>query len=103
MASYDPQRNRPRARPANDDPAPVDALLDQGPPARQPAAAVGGTAITEPVATEPAPTDHGHHDDHDHEHDHGPRPGGVLGAIGALVLAVVTLRMWRRRRRGRVT
>jgi hypothetical protein len=82
MPSYDPQRNRPRLRPKDDEPAAVDALLE---------------------------TAHDHHDhDHDHHH-HGDEDDGapldvalvpVVLVVGAVGGALLVWRAWRRRRAG---
>jgi hypothetical protein len=84
MPSYDPQRNRPRLRPKDDEPAAVDALLE---------------------------TAHDHHDhDHDHDHHHhGDEDDGapldvalvpVVLVVGAVGGALLVWRAWRRRRAG---
>jgi hypothetical protein len=113
MSSYDPQRNRPRQRPKDDEPAPVDALLGDEPapvtepaPAAEPApgadapaaelsaaerAAVPATA-TPPNAP---PEVHVHGDDCVHDE---LAIGPILAAIGAAVSGLLAWR-WRRRRR----
>jgi hypothetical protein len=100
VPSYDPQRNRPRARPHDDEPAPIDALLAAAVP--QPAATPEVVAVApraEPRRGELP--EHRHGDGCHHDHDHGPRRVGPLGVLAAAVFALVTLRALRRRRRRR--
>lgn len=129
MSKYDPQRDQPRRRPADDEPAPVDALLGEG------ATRSGGIvdadsvpdvpdAVTEvtvdPLPYAPAPPeqepsvhvhpsvpahDHATHGEHVHgehcEHDHGPGPlARLLSTVAVAAGAVFALRWWRRRRAG---
>jgi hypothetical protein len=96
MSTYDPQRNRPRARPKEDEPAPVDALLGETatvPEATVPEA-VEATHVHEPHGDH----DH-HHHDHDHHHDHGGGVGRALFAVASVVGLVALVRWARRRRR----
>jgi hypothetical protein len=97
MPSYDPQRNRPRLRPKDDEPAAVDALLE-----------------TAHDHHDHDHHDHDHHDhdhhDHDHhDHDHGDDDDGapldvalvpVVLVVGAVGGALLVWRAWRRRRAG---
>jgi hypothetical protein len=79
MPSYDPQRNRPRLRPKDDEPAAVDALL------------------------ETAHADHDHDHDHDHDDDGAPIDVAlvpVVLVVGAVGGALLVWRAWRRRRAG---
>lgn len=116
MSSYDPQRDQPRRRPADDEPAPVDALLGGGErssvgvPDADPVPDVPDPveARTEdplpyapaPPAGEPSVHVHGPHCDHDHAHVHGPGPlARTLSMLAVVTGAVVALRWWRRRRR----
>lgn len=95
--AYDPQANRRRPKPADADPAPVDALLGDAPPADPTSPSTGSASrITtdDPppaVGVTPAPAD--------------PVPDslvistGMGAALGGL-LGLLTLRwLWRRRRR----
>ena len=93
MPSYDPQRNRARARPVVGDPAPVDQIL--GRPEPEPAAVT--VPPGSPVVHAPA-HDHDHHDHHadDRRRGFGARP--VLVVVAATVAAAVLVL---RRRRGR--
>ena len=99
MPSYDPQRERPRPRPADDEPAAIDALLGATAPASEQGAGPqtgGGHAH----ANGHAHAHHGH-EHHGHEHEaHGlTRPAQLVATLGALAGAVFALRWWRRRRR----
>ncbi len=85
--AYDPQRNRVRAQPAADEPAPVDLVL--GGPA---AAAV----LPEPAAV----PDHVHGPDCDHDHEHGPDLRLIVAAGLATLVAAVLVRRRRRSARG---
>ena len=100
MSSYDPQRNRPRQQPKDDEPAPVDALLGAEPaPVAEPVAAPSAAerAAVPATATPPnAPSEvHVHGDDCVHDE---LAIGPILAAIGAAVSAVLAWR-WRKRRR----
>ena len=107
MPSYDPQRNRARARPVVGDPAPVDQILGRP----EPAAAMVPTAsvaATVPPVSPRSPVDHDHapdpDPDHDHAHlDHDRRRGfaarPVLVAVVATVATAVLVLRWRRGRR----
>jgi hypothetical protein len=115
MASYDPQRNRPRQRPKEDEPAPVDALLGDAAPAEDddpttapdPLTTVDRLAVPATAAPPAAPPEvHGDDLPLEHVHgddcDHGPDPAmglavAVLSAFGAVLLAY----RWIRRRRNR--
>ncbi len=116
MPSYDPQRNRARARPVVGDPAPVDQILGRPEPAAamaRPAAAMVPTAsvaATVPPVSPRSPVDHDHapdpdpDPDHDHAHlDHDRRRGfaarPVLVAVVATVATAVLVLRWRRGRR----
>jgi hypothetical protein len=88
MSSYDPQRNRPRARPSDDEPAPVDALL-------------GAPALGAPAHDHGHDHDHGQGHDHDHGHDHGvgvPAPVRLAVAVASAIGLVALVRRLRRRR-----
>ena len=113
MSKYDPQRDRPRRRPADDEPAPVDALLggdarpSVGVPDADPVPDVPEpvTAVTEdPLPYAPAPPpqaksvhvhgalcDHGHDHDHDHDHDHHHDHDGHVHGPGPLARTLSTL------------
>jgi hypothetical protein len=127
MSSYDPQRNRPRQRPRDDEPAAVDALLGSGDrtdavaddrtdavaeapsdaveddnpkTAPDPLSTADRLAVPATAAPPAAPPEL-----HDHEHgpdcDHGPDP--AMGAAVALVSAFGVLFLlwrWLHRRRG---
>ena len=104
MASYDPQRNRARARPAADEPAPVDLLLGAAPAPESATDIVVTAAVSAPPAREPVP--HLRHEhgpacrhEHEHEHDHGIDPRPVVAVAVAAVAAVVVVLRRRRARR----
>ena len=99
---YDPQANRRRPKPADTDPAPVDALIGEPDPATPPTPAPGeadtSRATTEDpppaVGVTPAPAD--------------PVPDslvistGMGAAVGGLI-ALLTLRwFWKRQRRRQI-
>ncbi len=97
MPSYDPQRNRARARPAVGDPAPVDQILGRSEPAATalrpaPAAAMAPTALAAATVPPGSPVAHAQ----DRRRGFAARP--VLVAVVATVATVVLVR---RRRRGR--
>jgi hypothetical protein len=123
MSSYDPQRNRPRQRPKDDEPAPVDGILGDPAAERAAGAAAGApvpsadddnpTTAPDPLSTAdrlaipataapPAapPELHGH--EHGPDCDHGPDPamGAAVAALSALG-GVILVARWLRRRRGR--
>ena len=101
MPSYDPQRNRARARPVVGEPAPVDQILGRPEPAAatvppEPAAATVRSGS--PVVHAP---DRAHA--HDHPHDHDRRRGfdarpALVAAAATVVATVLVLRRHRRRR-----
>ena len=93
MSRYDPQRNRPRQQPKEDEPAPVDALLGGAP--EHPHADEIGHAHEHEHEHGPA---HEHGPGCDHDHDHGGGPGRVVAAVGAAIGAAAVWRWWRRRR-----
>jgi hypothetical protein len=114
MSSYDPQRNRPRQRPKDDEPAPVDALLGgDGPAADAPVEDDNPRTAPDPLstadrlavpatATPPAAPPELHDHEHGPDCDHGPDPSmglavAVLSAFGAVLLG---WRWWRRRHGG---
>jgi hypothetical protein len=106
MSSYDPQRSRPRQRPKDDEPVPVDALLDHEPapaaradpsaPTGAPALSTAERAAIPSTATPPnAPPElHVHGDDCVHDE---LAIGPILAAVGTVVGGVLAWR-WRRRR-----
>jgi hypothetical protein len=128
MPSYDPQRNRPRQRPSDDEPTAVDALLDaadvepaapsvrdditeETPVVVAPVAPVApvAAAAAEPAAHVHVPDgghdhdhhghDHDHHDDH-HDHDHDLEDIALVPIVAvAGVLAGALVIVWRWRRR----
>jgi hypothetical protein len=122
MASYDPQRNRPRQRPKDDEPAPVDALLGDGADAAvDPSPAEDDNPVTAPdplstadrlavpaTAAPPAAPPEVHADDlplahvHGDDCDHGPDPAmGIAVVVLSTFGAVLLVWNWlRRRRRG---
>lgn len=107
MTGYDPQRNRARAQPATDGPAPVDMLLSGDTP--RPPVPAGETELPASVpeeAHEAHEDDHrGHeHGGHEHgpdcDHDHDGDPRVMIAAAAVSTVAVVLgLRRWRRRGR----
>ena len=113
MPSYDPQRNRARARPVVGDPAPVDQILGRPEPAAamgRPAAAMVPTApvaATVPPVSPRSPVDHAPDPDPDHAHDHAHldhdrrRGFAARPVIVAVVATVATAVFVLRRRRGR--
>jgi hypothetical protein len=129
MPSYDPQRNRPRQRPSDDEPTAVDALLDaadvepaapsvrdditeETPVVVAPVAPVAAAAA-EPAAHVHVPDgghdhdhhghDHDHHDHDHHDHDHDLEDIAlvpIVAVAGVLAGALVIVWRWRRRKSG---
>ena len=91
--AYDPQRNRARARPAGDQPAPVDMVLEGVVPVEAVEPAPVLDVRQEPAAVTVGAHDHG--PDCDHDHDHGPD----LRLIVAAGFVTVTTAAWALRRR----
>jgi hypothetical protein len=111
--AYDPQRNRARAQPSADEPAPVDmvlegttedAVLESTVEAVEPVVDVRdepASVTVEPVAQhEVHPHDHAHVHGPACDHDHGDGPDLrlIVAAGVATVVAAVVLRRVRRAR-----
>ena len=83
--AYDPQRNRARAQPAADEPAPVDLML--GGTSEPERAVLGGTTTVPAGVHEHGP---------DCDHDHGPDLR-LIAAAGVATVAAVAFALRRRR------
>ena len=96
MATYDPQKGHARPKPASDEPAPVDELLDvadEGPAPAEPAEPAERTEPPPPVPAPEAPPFGG-----------APRSGPAKKVgVGVALTAVVFALSWalRRKRRNR--
>lgn len=99
--AYDPQANRRRPRPADDSPAPVDAILGESPTAALQEPAPQAHADAAPVVDDPPPSPSVTPEPADPPSDQLLLTSGVATAIGG-VIGLLTLRhFWLRHRRRR--
>ena len=96
--AYDPQANRRRPKPADSEPAPVDALLDDEPTA--PNSSDGGASYDGPKPEDPPPGPGVTPDPADPVPDVVVASTGMAAGLGAGVVLLVILR-WFWKRKGR--